>query len=51
MPKVPIALDIELRFALWAANRRAQERERADARAAAEAKRAKAERKAIIDAQ
>jgi hypothetical protein len=32
-------------------NRRAQERERAAARAAAEAKRAEAERKAIVDAQ
>ena len=32
-------------------NRRAQERERAPARAAAEAKRAEAERKAIVDAQ
>ena len=32
-------------------NRRAQERERAAARAAAEAKRAEAERKAIADAQ
>jgi hypothetical protein len=31
--------------------RRAQERERADARAAAEANRAEAERKAIVDAQ
>ena len=32
-------------------NRRAQERERAAARAAAEAKRAEAERKAVADAQ
>jgi hypothetical protein len=32
-------------------NRRAQERERAAARAAAEAKRAEAERKALVDAQ
>jgi hypothetical protein len=45
-PKQPAGLPMTL-----GPNRRAQERERAAARAAAEAKRAEAERKAIADAQ
>ena len=49
MPKVPIALDIELRFPLCGPT--AEHRNANAARAAAEAQRAEAERKAVAEAQ